>query len=239
MSNRFFAETTIATDTYTLDGEQAHHLANVMRKSKGDEVTLFDGTGCEFRTQIDSISKRKVELQVLERVEVSRELGFPLVVAVALPKGDRQKFLVEKLVELGVTELVPLSTTRGVAESNDKVIFRLNRQVIEASKQCGRNKLMKIGTQLAVGELVSVFDAGEHHCYLADPYADVSMSCRDGGNQTRIVAVGPEGGFTDEESQTIRDANWQPVSIGSTILRIETAAIAAATLLGIGQQSAR
>ena len=78
-------------------------------------ATLFDGSGAEFDAEVIASKRSEVELQVLERREVDRELPFRLEVGVALPKGDRQKWLVEKLTELGVTTLVPLVTERGVA----------------------------------------------------------------------------------------------------------------------------
>src|SRR5205823_14535109 len=84
------------------------------------------------------------ELSIIERREVSRELSFSLTLAVALPKGERQKWLIEKATELGVTRIVPLVTERGVAQPVESALDRLRRGVIEASKQCGRNRLMEI-----------------------------------------------------------------------------------------------
>src|SRR5262245_60455622 len=144
MSDRFFVDTPISGDRAMLIGDEARHLAAVMRAQVGDEVVLFDGSGAEFGARITGLKKNTVELVVLERREISRELPIPLTLAVALPKGDRQKWLVEKATELGVTRLVPLITERGVAQLVESALERLRRAVIEASKQCGRNKLMEI-----------------------------------------------------------------------------------------------
>src|SRR5690606_38530053 len=114
MSERFFVETPIAAETAQLTGPEVQHLAKVMRAKVGDEVTLFDGSGAEFRAQIERLGRSEAELRILERREVDRELPRELTLAVALPKGDRQQFLVEKLTELGATRLVPLVTRRGV-----------------------------------------------------------------------------------------------------------------------------
>src|SRR5688500_9189413 len=101
MSDRFFVETPIDSEQAELIGPEAHHLAHVMRAGPGAEVTLFDGSGAEFAARVTKIGRSRVELTVSARREIDRELPFPLVLGVALPKGDRQKWLVEKATELG------------------------------------------------------------------------------------------------------------------------------------------
>src|SRR6476660_6732359 len=144
MSERFYSPHPITAGCMMLDGPEAHHLLHVMRASVGDEVTLFDDSGAEFKATVETLRRADAELRIIERREIDRELPFELVVGVALPKGDRQKWLVEKLTELGVTTLVPLITERCVAQPAAAVLDRLRRSVIEAAKQCGRNRLMKI-----------------------------------------------------------------------------------------------
>src|SRR5262245_49632888 len=144
MSERFFSTTPITGDRATLDGPEAHHLLHVMRARVGDTVTLFDDSGDEFAAEIASLGRSDAAVRILERRTVSRKLPFALTIGVALPKGDRQKWLVEKLTELGATTLFPLETTRGVAQPTAGALDRLRRSVIEAAKQCGRNRLMKI-----------------------------------------------------------------------------------------------
>src|SRR5688500_2920803 len=132
MSERFFSNQPISGDRAELTGDEARHLTSVMRAKIGDEVVLFDGSGEEFSATVTTIRKNAVELAIAERREISRELPFSLTLAVALPKGDRQKWLVEKATELGVTRIVPLSTERGVAQPVDSALDRLRRSVIEA-----------------------------------------------------------------------------------------------------------
>src|SRR5262245_60004102 len=110
MSSRFYHSTPITTERVTLDGAEAHHLRHVCRATIGQTVTLFDGSGAEFSAVVEMLARSTVELLIAERKEVDRELPFALVVGVSLPKGDRQKWLVEKLTELGVAQLVPLVT---------------------------------------------------------------------------------------------------------------------------------
>ena len=105
---------------------------------------MFDGSGAEFTARLERVGRTEVELAILCREEVNRELALELTLGAALPKGDRAKWLVEKAVELGVKRVVPLVTARAVARAGPLALARLRRTVIEASKQCGRNRLMEI-----------------------------------------------------------------------------------------------
>jgi len=144
MTNRYFVDTPIKSGKVTLDGGEAHHLIQVMRAVPGTRVVLFDGSGAEFTAQVERVGRGEAELTILSREQVDRELPLELTLGTALPKGDRKRWLVEKAVELGVSRLVPLATARSVARAGRKTLARLRRTVIEASKQCGRNRLMEI-----------------------------------------------------------------------------------------------
>jgi 16S rRNA (uracil1498-N3)-methyltransferase len=238
MSQRFFAQVSTASDTAVLAGGEAHHLLHVMRAKPGDQLLLFDGSGQEFLAQVESLGRSQVELRILERRAIDRELPLRCVLGVALPKGDRQTWLVEKAVELGVTQLVPLETERSVAQPVDKALERLRRAVIEASKQCGRNRLMEIAAACPWGEFVQTSSA-EEVCWLADPQAPravrealAALPAGSRPSQWR-VAIGPEGGLTGVECEQAVAAGWQSVSLGPRTLRVETAAIALAALIGM------
>jgi 16S rRNA (uracil1498-N3)-methyltransferase len=234
MSERFYSSIPITTERATVDGQEAHHLLHVMRAAIGDEVTLFDNSGAEFRAVVEQSSRSAVELRVVERVEVSRELPFALVVGVALPKGDRQKWLVEKLTELGVTKLVPLSTARGVAQPTDSALDRLRRAAIEAAKQSGRNRLLDVASPQGWPEWI------ESHVFkFSNPQSDVDprlLLAHPGGHpisrfdlavpRPTAVTIGPEGGLTDDEVAAATAAGWNQVGLGPRILRVETAAAA-------------
>jgi 16S rRNA (uracil1498-N3)-methyltransferase len=193
MSDRFFVEEPIAENMAKLVGQEAQHLAKVLRAKIGDEITVFDGSGDEFTATISNISRSEVDLEIVQRTHIDRELPFQLTMGVALPKGDRQRWLVEKLTELGVTQLVPLFTVRGVAQPVDQALLRLKRFVIEASKQCGRNRLMAIGVPQSCGEFTSTTPATNWRL-IAHPSAH-ARGLHAGHQQSDIaVAVGPEGG---------------------------------------------
>jgi 16S rRNA (uracil1498-N3)-methyltransferase len=229
MSERFFLSMPPRDGRAVLVGDEARHLARVMRCTVGDEVVVFDGSGTAWRARVASIGRDEVMLDMGEAVTASRLTRVPLTLAVALPKGERQKWLVEKLTELGVERLVPLATTRGVAEATPAAVERLSRGVIEACKQCGRDGLMQIGGPKGVAEVVG--DAGSGAVLLvADRDGAPLQEIATAGNLV-VALVGPEGGFTTEELATIEAAGGRRVSLGPHVLRVETAAIALAARL--------
>ncbi len=224
MADRFYAPEVLAPGEFTLTGADAHHLSTVRRFEPGDRVTLFNGDGCDYPAEVVVIGKKSAVLNVLPPIVVDRELGYELTIASALPKGDRGDFLIEKLTELGVTRFVPLLCTRSVVVPKANVVDKLTRGVIEASKQCGRNRLMRVDQAQKWDAFVSRTDL---------PAVKIVLHTSSGGttcdaNQDVVIAIGPEGGFTDSEIENASGAGWQVVSLGPRILRIETAAIAAA-----------
>jgi 16S rRNA (uracil1498-N3)-methyltransferase len=229
MSERFFLSMPPRDGRAVLVGDEARHLARVMRCTVGDEVVVFDGSGTSWRARVASIGRDEVMLDMGEAVTASRLTRVPLTLAVALPKGERQKWLVEKLTELGVERLVPLATTRGVAEATPAAVERLSRGVVEACKQCGRDGLMQIGGPKGVAEVVG--DAGSGAVLLvADRDGAPLQEIATAGNLV-VALVGPEGGFTAEELATVEAAGGRRVSLGPHVLRVETAAIALAARL--------
>ena len=234
MSERFFSTEPITCEQATLDGQEAHHLLHVMRAKVGDRVTLFDGSGAEFEAEIVRCGRSDVEARVLSQRDVDRELPFELVVGVSLPKGDRQKWLVDKLTELGVTELVPLATERGVAQPTDSALKRLERGVIEAAKQCGRNRLMRVAKPQAFMNWVRAKSDGvQKRKWIAHPTGSAIATLDLSAAMPTQLAVGPEGGFTGEEVAAATAAGWQSVDLGPRILRVETAAAALAAVVAL------
>jgi 16S rRNA (uracil1498-N3)-methyltransferase len=222
MSERFYINWPLQPGKVVLEGAEAHHLATVRRFRPGDAVCLFNGDGHEYPARIVQTHRRRVDLDITGVDSPARELPFHLAVAAPFPKGDRGHFLIEKLTELGATSFVPLATQRSVVHPR---LEKLQRYVIEASKQCGRNVLMSI-----------------------EPAADWASYCRGenlrgrkivahpGTRETTVLhtasagdgftlAVGPEGGFTDGEIEQARAAGWTPFDMGPRLLRIETAAL--------------
>jgi 16S rRNA (uracil1498-N3)-methyltransferase len=226
MSERYYVDQPLAPGPVGLAGPEAHHLAVVCRVRPGDRVTLFNGDGRQYPARVIEANKRGVRLDVEAVEEPSRELGFRLEVAAPLPRGDRGQFLVEKLTELGATDFLPLRTARSLVHPKDG--DKLRRYVIEASKQCGRNVLMRVAPVIDWADYARRGDS-EAKRLLAHPGGEPTANHR-GGDV--VCAVGPEGGFTDEEVALAREAGWRVVGLGTRILRVETAALAMAVACG-------
>jgi 16S rRNA (uracil1498-N3)-methyltransferase len=230
MSERFYVSFPLAIGDVMVDGPEAHHLAVVSRMRPGDRVILFNGDGCDYAATIQTIAKKHVALTVESVACPGRERPFRLEMAVPLPKGDRGQFLIEKLTELGVAVYAPLQTQRSVMHPSDAKMEKLERYVIEASKQCCRNTLM------AIEPLAKWSDYGAQ----SRP-SSVKWMAHPGGSSLKelqvasagkdvVIAIGPEGGWTDDEVEQGRGHGWEIVDLGPRILRVETAAIALALL---------
>jgi 16S rRNA (uracil1498-N3)-methyltransferase len=184
-------------------------------------VCLFNGDGHEYPAEVQAVVRREVVVEVRAVETPAREVGYRVEVAAPLPKGDRAQFLLEKLTELGVTAFVPLQTRRSVVHPREAKLDKLQRHVIEASKQCGRNVLLRVGP----------LSDWESYCgredlpplrVLAHPGAPVLA--RETG-QDVALAIGPEGGFTEEEVALAQECGWRLVGLGARTLRVETAAL--------------
>jgi 16S rRNA (uracil1498-N3)-methyltransferase len=229
MSERFFISAPPHGGHATLAGDEARHLVRVLRATVGDRVRVFDGSGAEWPARVAAVGRDEVALDCDPPLPPQAEAGpGRLTLGVALPKGERQKWLVEKLTELGVARLVPLDTDRGVAEATPAARERLGRGVIEACKQCGRNRLMEIGAPRTVAAAIAAMPGGSR-VVIADPGGAPLDPVGLAAGATNVLAlVGPEGGFTAAELAAAEAAGAVRASLGPHVLRIETAAIALA-----------
>ncbi|MCU0703561.1 MAG: 16S rRNA (uracil(1498)-N(3))-methyltransferase [Fimbriiglobus sp.] len=224
MADRFYTPDLLSPGEWTLSGPDAHHMTTVRRFVPGDAVVLFNGDGGEYPAEVVAIGKKQVTLQILRRDAVCREVPFPVVVGSALPKGDRTDYLIEKLVEVGCTRFVPLITERSVVIPKENTLAKLERQVIEASKQCGRNVLMQIAPPRLWAEFVHLADLPEVK-YVLHTIGGETPQALGGGV---VFAVGPEGGFSAAEVSAATIAGWRVASFGPRVLRVETAALVVA-----------
>jgi 16S rRNA (uracil1498-N3)-methyltransferase len=229
-TERFFLPQSLQLTTLELDGTEAHHLLHVLRAKVGDHIGLFNGEGDEAQAEIIQSGKRSAKVRVVETWTTPAETG-ELILATALPKGDRVRWLVEKATELGVSRIIPLRTARSVVEPREGKIDKLEQTVIAACKQCGRSRLLRLSSLTSFTELLRSINPEQCHTMIAHP--EVTMSIGDALRQVAEssslqVLIGPEGGFTNEELSAAIAAGVRPISLGRLILRIETAVIAIA-----------
>jgi len=236
MAERFYVNCPLGLGPVVLQGAEAHHLAVVCRLRPGETVCLFNGDGHQYPARIDKIGRREVTLEVYAIESPDRELPFRVDVAAPLPRGDRAQFLLEKLTELGVASFTPLRTARSVVHPGETKRDKWQRYVIEASKQCGRNVLMEVQSLSEWSSFCCAVDLPPCRV-LAHPGGvkwDENMFMQMDLKPVvhLVAAVGPEGGFTEDEVALARTAGWRLLDLGPRILRVETAAIALALLFG-------
>lgn len=225
MTQRYFVPDLRFGAAISLSSDEARHALTVMRLKPGAKIQVFDGLGSEAIAEIVSIDRRHAQLMLCEPPQlIDRERHPSIHLAVALPKGDRQRWLVEKAVELGAASLTPIHAQRSVAKVDEDAVERLERAVIEASKQCGRNQCMTIGRPCDFHTYVSRQFEPNSARWFAHVSADGLPT--PSPDQSRYCFIGPEGGFSEEEVAAALEHGWQAVSLGPRILRTETAAIA-------------
>jgi 16S rRNA (uracil1498-N3)-methyltransferase len=230
---RFYAPvSSFSGNVVSLDEDETRHLRDVLRLRPGDEVYVIDGEGREFKCSVRTINKRETTLAIIEAgAPQAAESPLYLTLAVAVLKGDKFDLVIQKAVELGVTRLVPLETERCDVKLKDaaRKLERWNRIVLEASKQSGRGKLMKIEPP---SRLSGLFDDRASHgaTIMFAESGGQAFPASIAGNMITGV-IGPAGGWTAEELELARTGGAVSVTLGKRILRAETAAIAAASIL--------
>ncbi len=230
MPARFFCPDPPSEGVFRLKSNEARHLSRVCRFGPGDEIEIFDGLGFATRARVRALGNDWVELTALSEPILEKSAPFPLVLVSAAPKADRLDWLVEKATELGVSRLIPLLSERSVVEPGASKIARLEQKVIEASKQCGRARLMVIEPPRRWSGVVDAFPDAQK--FVADALGNSPMRIPEipTGCPT-VLVVGPEGGFTPAEREQAVCLSWFPVRLGVNTLRIETAAVAGVGVL--------
>jgi len=233
---------TFEQPTIRLIDQEARHAVRVLRLGVGAAVRLFDGCGYEAEGRIIQVARDEV---VVELLDVPARMPPPLsrlVLAVASPKGERADWLVEKAAELGVWQLVWLRTERGQVEPGPGRLARWRRKAVQASKQAG---LAQVTEVVGVSDLATVLALvpGSSRFFgstrptersLLDELRAALPACTPFPSTHSpiqiIFIVGPEGGLTDAEHDLLDREKCRAVSLGRSILRVETAAIAAASI---------
>jgi len=231
--HRFFAlPESFRDERVLLDSSETRHLRDVLRLASGANVTVFDGCGGEYSCTVVEIKKNETELLVISKqAPASPESALKITVAAAMLKGEKFDLVVQKAVELGVIELVPLQTARCDVKPRDasKRVERWRRIALEASKQTGRASLMKVREPMEFNAYLASQESSAHVILFSEREGEKMPSNFDGN--TLIAIVGPEGGWDDDELRAARSADITVVTLGGRILRAETAAIAITAIL--------
>ena len=211
----------------TLDADQTHHARRVLRLEPGAPIELFNGKGTIAEGNIESWAKEATVR--ITRADFAPPPRPQLELAVCLPKGPRAGDMVNQLSQLGVDRIIPLRTERSVVKPRPGGSQRLQRAAVAAAKQCRRRYLLTVTDPADLGQ---VLDGGYELKLIADaagrPLAD--LADRIAGARRLLILIGPEGGWTEDELATARQAGCLPWCISAHVLRIEAAAAATAAI---------
>lgn len=230
---QFFVEPSQINDKYvTILGKDVNHIKNVLRMRIGEEVSVSNGIdGNEYRCQIDGISEEEVRLKIRFIKQDGVELPSKIYLFQGLPKADKMELIIQKAVELGVYEIIPVATKRAVVKLDDKKakskIARWQAIAEAAAKQSKRGVIPKISSVVSFSQAVSRAANMEQRCI---PYelAEGMEKTREwinqvGEGQDIAIFIGPEGGFEDSEIALALSNGILPITLGKRILRTETA----------------
>jgi len=233
MRRRFFVEQ-VRNGHAEISGDDARHLTRVLRVEAGQRYEISDNRSV-YLAEIESARREHVVFRTLEKLAPQAE-GLRVILCAALVKFDAFEWMIEKATELGVSEIVPViavRTEKGLDKAAHKRLERWRRIAMEASQQSRRDHLPEIQEAANWEKALSI--PAQHRVALDENATEPTLlaALLGAGPQNRgatdsiALLIGPEGGWTDQERSDFRAAGWQPVSLGRSILRAETAALAA------------
>ena len=237
MLRRFYAPVSAKSGTtITLDVAETHHLRDVLRLGVNDQVRVFDGEGSEYRCLIRGVDRNSTALEIIEKESRIVESPIDITLCQALVKGEKFDLIVQKATELGVRRIIPVITAHSEikvnAESANRKLERWQRISMEAVKQSERTRLVEIQVPTTLN--VALKTNSDFRYFFAERGESPLKNTRDNASalgQNLTIFIGPEGGWQEEEVSLARDNGCQIVTIGPRILRTETAAITALSLI--------
>lgn len=220
----------LASGSVTLPPQESHHAITVLRSKPGQEVILFDGAGREGCGRVVSVDRKRLVVELNSVVTRPFELSHRITLAVAMARIHRQGYLIEKCTELGVAGIWPILAKRSVSKPDRKSAEKLTRRSIEAAKQAGRAWVPELSAPQGFSQAVErIREFHASSLTVTGPAAmpfDRFLAGLDEGGKV-LVWVGPEGGWTDDERDRLLAAGAIDTTLGPTVLRTETAALAA------------
>lgn len=238
--DRFFIERKILQKDIIDNPEDVKHISKVLRLRVDDNIEVVDSEGKEYICKILDISKEFVEYKITEEVSVQRELKIKINVYQGIPKAQKLDLIVQKLTEIGVSSITPVEFKRCISsikeEKEDKKIARLKRIIYEASKQSKRNHIPKIEKPKSFKELVDNLKNNSinivfYECELENNIKTYLNTLDINSLESIGLIVGPEGGIAIEEIKVLESSGCKILTLGSRILRTETASVVASAII--------
>lgn len=216
-----------------LEADAANHVGRVLRMNTGQQLELFNGDGSNYAATIIESSKRSVTVQIDHIEANASESAVHIHLAQGISRGDRMDFVLQKSVELGVTEITPLFTERCGVKLNGERLLKKQQQwqkiVIAACEQSGRSKVPTVHTPVSFNQWLTQLPEGLR--LTLDPYAEKPLRDLAEHPEKLTLFIGPEGGLSDQEVTSASEHGFLPVRLGPRILRTETAALTALSII--------
>ncbi len=249
MMDRFFVDSShidLENKEVIINGEDVKHITSVLRLKVGDEIEVCDGMDNEYICEITDESKVEVRADILENVSITREPKVNVIAYQGIPKGQKTDLIVQKLTEIGVSEIVLVDTDRSVSKidkKSDKKIERWQKIAYEASKQSKRGIIPKVRGPLKFDEALEDMNVNDFNIFPYEEERNVTikaqlkeiskeLALRDNLKNPRIgFFIGPEGGFSKDEINKVLSNGNETVTFGNRILRTETAGIYLASII--------
>ena len=235
---RFFISPGQVRDPYiAVIDEDVRHIRTVLRKQPGELLTLLDGQGKEYTVRITALEKAEIITEIVDRKE--RHPSSPgIVLGQGIAKSDKMDWIVQKATELGVSTIVPLVTERTIVKVRDeeKRVSRWQKIAREAAMQSDRPDIPMVRSIIPLGAFIRTLAPGPQSLHLfpweegTEPVKNVLQRHADAKHI--VVLIGPEGGFSKAEASAAKARDFHLVSLGPNILRTETAALAALSMIG-------
>nr|WP_313964615.1 16S rRNA (uracil(1498)-N(3))-methyltransferase [uncultured Peptostreptococcus sp.] len=246
--DRFFVEPEhldLDDKTLYIDGEDVKHISKVLRYGQGDEIEVCDSNGHEYICRIESVDKTRIDLSIVDEVDINRESRIRVSLYQGVPKSTKMDIILQKLTEAGVDEIVLVNTKRSVVnikgDKADKKFDRWERIIYEAAKQCKRGLIPKLRGILSFKEALE--DMGKNDINICPYEEEKSLGIKEAlqtgqvkkilenKDEVRVgIFIGPEGGFAEEENEMVKAAGIASVTMGPRIFRTETASIVATAI---------
>jgi 16S rRNA (uracil1498-N3)-methyltransferase len=236
MKTRLFVSAALSNGAdVELTGDKARYLGRVLRLRVNDSITLFNGEGAEWAACIERMSKNAVALRIGDRVETRTESPLRIHLVQGISRGERMDFVVQKATELGVKRITPVLTDHGMVKLDAaraaKRRDHWSNVAASACEQSGRVRVPLIDAPMPLKQWFGAKPDNVDAELVLKPGAATQLA-QVGAPQTKVcLLIGPEGGFSNTEYEDADVAGFEPVALGPRILRTETAALAALSIL--------
>lgn len=227
MARKYYTKQEILEDKITLIGEEYQHLAIVMRAKINDEICLCNGDGNDYFSIVENITNNEIKLKIIEKKLSNTNSKVNLLVCVGLMKGDKNEFVIQKCAELGANKLIFFESEFCVAKDKHNKEERYKKISMEASKQSGRATIMEVLPTVNIKHLPKILKDYQLSLCAYEKGGESLKNIDLNSSENIALIIGSEGGFSEKEIELLKEnANMKIITLGTRILRAETATIA-------------